>query len=190
MSSRGASNPGLNLTGRSVGGTSPSASPALRAQLSWRIRSASPKDWREFGSLWMAFNAIYGGEPDRKERSRVMSVIRRYITQSAARRVLRECRSSVDRILDVPPGNMQLDALDPSFRAASRRCAAIYRNPRETPRGRLAAVGGVLYQVRCNLVHGTKDPSIERDRVLVRESLDVLRALVPELEAGFRDLHT
>src|SRR5687768_16384132 len=125
----------------------PTASPALRAQLSCRIRTASPRYWKEFGSLWMAFNAIYGGEPDRKERSRVMSAIRRHITQSAARRVLRDCRASVDRILDVPPGNMLLDSLDPSFRAASRRCAAMYRNPKETPRGRLAAVGGLLYQV-------------------------------------------
>jgi hypothetical protein len=132
----------------------------------------------------MAFNSIYGGEPDHKERSRVMSAIRSYTTPNTARRVLRRCRASVDRILAIPPGNMLLDTVDPRFRAASRRCAAMYRNPNETPQGRLAAVGGVLYQVRCNLIHGSKDPFVWRHRMLVRESLSILEALLPELEAG------
>ena len=156
----------------------------LRAQLSWRIRSASPQEWREFGSLWMAFNAIYGGEPDRKERSRVMSCIRRHVSEGTAHRVLRRCRVAVDRILEIPPGDMLLDQFDPNFRAASRRCAAMYRNRGETSRGRLAAVAGVLYQVRCNLLHGSKDPQVDRDCMLVRESVAVLRELLPAVEVG------
>lgn len=111
----------------------PIPSPMLRVQLAWRIRTASPRDWREFSSLWMAFNSIYGGEPDRKERSRVMSAVRRYVKDKAARRVLGRCRASVDRILKIPPGNVLLDRRDPGFRAASLRCAAMYRNPKERP---------------------------------------------------------
>jgi hypothetical protein len=34
------------------------------------------------------------------------------------------------------------------------------------------------------LLHGSKDPSNERDRMLVKESLVVLNALLPELEAA------
>lgn len=156
---------------------------ALRAQLAYRIRVASPADWAEFSQLWMAFNAIYGGEPDARERSRVMSCIRRCFSESAALRILRAVRGSVDRILEIPPGNMQLDRDGPNFRAATQRCSALYRNGRETSRSRLAAVGGVIYQVRCNLIHGDKDPDDARDRMLVGESLMVLRALVPALEA-------
>lgn len=155
---------------------------ALRAQLAYRIRVASPADWAEFSQLWIAFNAIYGGEPDDRERSRVMSCIRHNFSESAALRVLRAIRGSVDRILEVPPGNMLLDRDDPNFRAASLRCAALYRNRSETSTNRLAAVGGVIYQVRCNLIHGNKDPDDVRDRMLVSESLTVLRSLVPALE--------
>lgn len=36
----------------------------LRAELAYRIRTAAPADWNEFSNLWMAFNAIYGGEPE------------------------------------------------------------------------------------------------------------------------------
>ena len=157
---------------------------ALRAQLAYRIRVASPADWAEFSQLWIAFNAIYGGEPDARERSRAMSCIRRNFSESAALRVLRSIRVSVDRILHVPPGNMQLERDNPSFRAATQRCAALYRNRGETSRNRLAAVGGAIYQVRCNLLHGDKDPDDARDRMLVSESVAVLRSLVPALEAS------
>jgi hypothetical protein len=46
------------------------ASPALRAQLSRRLRQRTPPEWREFTTLWMALNALYGGEPDERERAR------------------------------------------------------------------------------------------------------------------------
>ena len=155
---------------------------ALRVHLAFRIRTASPGEWRDFTSLWMAFNAIYGGEPDRRERSRVMACIRRSFSERGALRVLRAVTKSIDRILEIPPGNLLLDRYDPNFRAASQRCAALYRNPRESSAGRLAAAGGVLYQIRCNLIHGGKDPDSERDKMLVRESLAALRVLVPAIE--------
>lgn len=154
----------------------------LRVALSRRIRAASPDDWREFTVLWMAFNAIYGGEPDRNERSRVMRCIRSTFSERAALRVLRSVSRSVDRLLEVPPGDMRIDRNDPRFRAATRRCAGLYRDLRETAVGRLAAVGGLIYQVRCNLMHGAKDPGSPRDRMLVAESLAVLRILVPAIE--------
>lgn len=155
---------------------------ALQAELSFRIRTGAPGDWSEFANLWMAFNAMYGGEPDRRERSRVMACIRRLFTQASALRVLRSVSKSIDRILATPPGDLRLNTYDPHFRAASRRCAAIYRNPKESAVARLAAVGGVLYQVRCNLIHGEKDPQVERDRMLVRESVAVLELLIPAAE--------
>lgn len=160
------------------------ASAALRAELSHRIRTAAPAEWNEFSKLWMAFNAIYGGEPDQRERARVMASVRKNMNERRSLRVLRTVTKSVNRILEIPPGNMQLDRLDPKFRAASQRCSAMYRNKSETAIGRLAAVAAVLYQIRCNLIHGSKDPPVERDRMLVRESLEVLRALLPELEAA------
>lgn len=154
----------------------------LRAELAYRIRTAAPVDWNEFSNLWMAFNAIYGGEPDRKERSRVIVTIRKNMTDRQALAVLRQVTRSVDRLLAIPPGNMMIERWDPNFRAASQRYAAMYRNKKDSPISRLAAVAAVLYQVRCNLIHGSKDPELERDRMLVTESLAILAALVPALE--------
>ena len=111
-----------------------------------------------------------------------MSCIRRTFTERQALRVLRAVTKSIDRILEIPPANLLLDRYHPNFRAASRRCAALYRDKSETAVGRLAAVGGVLYQVRCNLLHGSKDPNNPRDEMLVKESLAVLQVLVLALE--------
>jgi hypothetical protein len=106
-----------------------------------------------------------------------MAAVRRYVTDRAARRLLRGSRSAIERLLAIPPGNMLLDRTDPQFRVASKRCAGIYRSTTEIARNRIAAIAGVLYQVRCNLVHGSKDPDSERDRMLVRESITILRVL-------------
>jgi hypothetical protein len=156
---------------------------ALRAELSLRIRLGAPPEWREFSNLWMAFNAMYGGELGGKERARLMASIRKHFSEKAALRVLRASTPAIDQVLALSPGNMRLDRLDPAFRAASQRCAALYRNQKETAVGRLAGVAGVVYQVRCNLLHGSKDPRSDRDRMLVRESVRILQALVPELES-------
>ena|GEM_PF-1780487 len=162
-------------------------SSALRAALARRIRTRAPREWQEFSNLWMAFNAIYGGEPDRKERSRVISSVRRNLNDRQALSVLRHVARSVDRLLEIPPGNMMIEYWDSSFRAASQRYAAMYRNRKETPVGRLAAVSAILYQVRCNLIHGDKDPQVERDRMLVAESLQILNILVRALERACID---
>lgn len=163
------------------------SSAVLRAQLANRIRGSSPEEWAEFTNLWMAFNAIYGGEPDKKERARVMACVRRYFSENAARQVLRSVTPQVKRILTIPPANLLLNRDDPTFRAASERCAACYRDPAEPAVGRLAAVAGVIYQVRCNLLHGSKDPDDQRDQMLVRDSASVLRALLPALEERIFD---
>lgn len=160
------------------------SSPALRAQLSRRLRQRSPLEWREFIALWMALNALYGGEPDERERARLMGAVRRYVSAKDARNILERGAAALARIIDPPPGDMRLERWDPSFRAASERCKKKYLSRTQTPQARLAGAAGMLYQVRCNLIHGSKDPSDSRDRMLVNESLNVLRDLVPALERG------
>ncbi len=158
----------------------------LRAELSFRLRTHALEEWSRFTNLWNAFNSIYSGETGRVERTRVMACVRKYFSEHAALRTLRRVTGAIDKILDVPPGDMRRSQGRVDFREASRRCAAIYRDKSETDIGRLAAVGGVLYQVRCNLIHGSKDPRSLRDKMLVRESFSVLRVLVPALESQLK----
>ncbi len=157
---------------------------ALRAELSFRIRTGAPAEWPDFVQLWMAFNAIYGGEPDARERNRVMASIRSNFGEAEAFRVLVAITPSANRLVQLPPANLLLNRENPGFRTTSRQYAALYRNRAKSAVLRLAAIGGVLYQIRCNLLHGSKDPGAARDRMLVHESVIVLRELVPALEAA------
>lgn len=156
----------------------------LRAMLSRRLRSGGPKEWGEFTQLWMAFNAQYGGEPDHRERARVMAVVRRTHDERSSRALLRSCKTHIERIVDIPPGDMRLESWDPAFRAASKRCVGLYLSKSESSVSRLAGVAGVLYQIRCNLMHGSKDPRVPRDRMLVQESVQILRPLVESVEGA------
>ena len=122
------------------------ASPHLRAQLAQRLRKRMPPGWQEFSKLWTAFNALYGGETGERERARVMSVVRRYVSARGAGNVLDRNKAAIAELI--------------------------------------AAVAGILYQVRCNLVHGSKDPDDSRDRMLLRASLQILMDLVPAVERG------
>lgn len=159
-------------------------SATLRFRLSRRLRGNFPPEWTRFTQLWLAFNAIYGGEPDARERARVRAAIRNHVSESAARRILRTSDVAIERILAIPPGDMRLSQWDTSFRRASRQQAKLYRNGSKTAVNRLAAVGGILYQVRCNLLHGSKDPLDQRDQMLVRESIRVLDLLVATFHEG------
>lgn len=156
----------------------------LRAQLSWRLRREAPLEWREFAVLWMAFNALYGVRGGRSERARVISTVRMFLREHDALGILERCQQPINAIGALPPGDMRRASSDPRFRMASEEDWSTYRKPSASPQERLAAVTGLLYQVRCNLLHGSKDPSNDRDRMLVAASVDILNALLPALEAG------
>ena len=110
---------------------------SLRAELSRRIRTTSPAEWRDFSQLWTAFNTMYGGEPDSRERTRVMACVRKHFSEKAALKVLRAVSPSVNAILEVPPGDMRLAQINPRFRAASVRLVGVYQDRKETALNRL-----------------------------------------------------
>lgn len=159
-------------------------SPELRAVLAFRLRSRTPEGWSRFYALWMAFNAIYGGEPDDRERARVMNAVRLHTPTREAKNLLRRHAASITMLIATPPGDLRRESWDPKFSAASKRCVRRYLDRNSSAQGRLSAVAGILYQVRCNLVHGSKDPDNKRDKMLVRESVKVLEDLLPSLESA------
>jgi hypothetical protein len=156
----------------------------LRAELSRFIRMDAPNEWKEFFTLWVAFNAIYGGESEEDERARVMSSVRRFVSKQRAKQVLQGSSESIRRIMETPPGDMRVDQWNPKFRATTQKYKRIYKANSQDPVRQLTALAAVLYQVRCNLTHGSKNPHDQRDRMLVAESVKVLSVLVPAIEDG------
>jgi hypothetical protein len=130
----------------------------------------------------MAFNAVYGHEAHARELTSVRAAVQHNVSALTARALLRDVRVSINRIVSVPPGDMRIDPTDPQFRRSSRELRRVYEDVSAGPVDRLAAVAGMLYQVRCNLIHGSKDPVDPRDTMLVHESVQILERLVPAVE--------
>lgn len=157
-----------------------------QANFSQRLRTRDVPEWCEFLRLWAAFNCLYGEEAHSRERERVMGVVQRYLSESDAHRLIDQTAAAAREIIATSPGDMRKDAADTQFREQTERCATVYRDCTKPSNERLAGLMGVIYQVRCNLLHGDKDPDDNRDMSLVRRSSAVLQAVVPALENGIR----
>jgi hypothetical protein len=77
------------------------ASNVLKVWLSSLILDTTPEVRKELSVRLMAFNVLYGGEPDERERARVMSTIRRLLSKHSAKIVLRNVDSPMKRIVQL-----------------------------------------------------------------------------------------
>lgn len=156
--------------------------PKHQASLARRIRLNQGLEWGQFTSQWMALNALYNAVEGPSERKRVMNVVEKYLPQPAATRLLGELSAAIQNLAALPPGNVSFSERDKRFRLQSGADLALVRDDTQSATTRMAHLTAVVYQVRCNLLHGTKDPNVQRDRDLVAWSNQVLALLVPALE--------
>lgn len=153
-----------------------------QAILSKRLRTSNEPEWCEFFRLWAAFNCLYSSEVNGNERDRIIRFMQKQIDNQSARCLIDRISTEASKIISTPPGNMRKDASDPQFRTETVRCANAYHDPEKSSNERLANLIGVIYQVRCNLFHGDKNPINARDIDLVRNSNTILQTILPILE--------
>jgi hypothetical protein len=132
----------------------------------------------------MAFNALYNAAAVRGERKCIRITIRRYMEAADAETLLAQLLPPNLALPDPPPGNTEWDDAAPEFRADSQRLCADVRNEQLASLDRLAAMMALVYQVRCSLLHGNKNPQNARDNELVTWGARVLELVVPALETA------
>jgi hypothetical protein len=139
----------------------------------------------------MAFNALYnavrtGGE---SESTAVGKVVTLFVDQTAAMAVLAKIGSShIHALVSLPPGDDRYPPSDARYRTKSKELLALY-TASANPVERLATLMQIVYQVRCNLLHGSKDPTVLRDQELVAACTPILAALVPTLQSLMESHH-
>jgi hypothetical protein len=159
-------------------------SASIQAALAQRMRERRHPAWDEFKRLWPAFNALYNVAQARTEKYRVIGTVQRFLSANQAAAILAQVGSEAQAICSPPPGDMRYDETSPKFRRESNRHAAVVEDATASPVDRVAHLAALIYQVRCNLIHGSKDPDIARDLDLVRWSNPVLELLVPAVEGA------
>ena len=140
-----------------------------------------------FTKQWAGFNAIYNAFAG-PERDRLMEAIESGLTTEQAEAILDAAGESIRYFIALPPGNMRLAPSDRRFRArASEDLRAVGDAALGAPT-RVAYLLSVIYQIRCNLLHGEKDVSDPRDERLVREGEVIVATAVEALiaNAGLR----
>jgi hypothetical protein len=139
----------------------------------------------------MAFNALYRvvRRPRQPEDQAVGDVIELFFKKNDAKRCLDLLKQPIDDLLRLPPGDDRLDPHDPNYRSRTALLANAVTTSID-PVQRLAGLMKIVYQVRCNLLHGSKDPEVMRDQDLVAYCTPILEVVVPALQEIMESHHS
>lgn len=157
--------------------------PQEQAKLARRWLRDDDPEWSEFTQRWMAFNALYDTvrQPNQPEADAIHRTVIKYFDQNTAGRCLKKIdQRDVRALFRVPPGDCRYASGDPRFRRMTSQLVATFGASADDIE-RLSCLMRVVYQVRCNLVHGSKDPAIRRDQRLVSVCTPIVDVVVREL---------
>jgi hypothetical protein len=167
-------------------------SPHEQALLAYRwLNVGDDRMWLHFPRYWMAFNALYKvvQRPGQREDQAVGGVIELFFEKDAAQRCLDLVKGPIDDLVRLPPGDDRRGPHDPDYRGKTTALANVIGSSTD-PIERLSCVMKVVYQVRCNLLHGSKDPAVMRDQELIAYCTPILEVVVPTLQAIMESHHS
>jgi hypothetical protein len=136
-----------------------------------------------FARQWAGFNAIYNAFSG-SERGRLMKAIESGLTIEQAQAILNTAAASIKFFTALPPGDMRVASSDRRFRARTEEDMRAVNDATLSPSARLAYLLSVVYQIRCNLLHGEKNVADARDERLVREGEVIVATAVEALIAN------
>jgi hypothetical protein len=110
---------------------------------------------------WRGFNNMFFPVNGRTERDKIKRFIAGELTASQATDILEKHRVEIDYLLSRPVIDMRGNKRDTDQNAQA------FKNSTDALE-KLTELFLVIYQVRCNLEHGQKSPSRDRDQVLCR----------------------
>jgi hypothetical protein len=132
-------------------------------------QAADPID--SLANFWRGFNNLYSSTSKGKERKRIKLFLRNSVTKAEAERLLVAEAASVDVLLSRPVNDMRGNGSDtaPNIGAFNVATDSIVK---------LQELFMVVYQVRCNLEHGQKSPSRDRDMRLCEAAALIVAAVL------------
>jgi hypothetical protein len=123
-----------------------------------------------FTDFWRGFNNLYGPGGAR-EIDRIKGYLSAHIPSAVASTIISSHPNQVAYLVSKPVIDM---------RGNGRDTAVAIADFKETgdPLERLRALFTIIYQVRCNLQHGQKSPTVDRDLRLCECSAPIVSAVV------------
>ena len=129
------------------------------------VETEDPVD--RLSNLWRGFNNLFALDNGGSERHKIKNYLSGNISEDSALEIINESNEDIAYLLSQPVidmrGNGQNSQRDIDAFASS-----------ESAVEKLQALFMIIYQVRCNLEHGQKSPSRERDVVLCVHSSNIV----------------
>jgi hypothetical protein len=137
----------------------------------WHQRGTEATDPIEaFSNFWRAFNHLFFAASNGPEREKIIAFLRATIAEDKAAHLLESNADCVTYLLSEPIIDMRGNGRDTAPNAAAYSAATGALDE-------LEQVILTIYQVRCNLEHGQKSPSRERDIQLCKCAAPIVAAL-------------
>ncbi|PID46050.1 MAG: hypothetical protein CSB47_05915 [Proteobacteria bacterium] len=133
-------------------------------------RSEDPFD--AFSNFWRGFNNLYAGRGVRESEKNLISMfLDKHVSDEDAQYLLDTYTKEIASLTDKPVTDMRGNGRDTSNFIAKFKQS-------ETAVEKLIALFKIIYQVRCNLEHGQKSPSRERDKNLCLHAGPIIAEIV------------
>jgi hypothetical protein len=123
-----------------------------------------------FTDFWRGFNKLYGHSGAR-EIDRIKDYLSTHIPTGVASQIISAHPSEVGYLLSKPVIDMRGNGRDTAAAIAAFQATT-------DPLLKLCEIFAVIYQVRCNLQHGQKSPTVDRDLKLCECSAPLVAAVV------------
>lgn len=126
-----------------------------------------------FTDFWRGFNNLYGQTPGPTELARLQAFLAARVSPAAAAPILANHSGQIVYLVSQPVIDMRGNGRDTSDAIAA--FAATH-----DAQVKLCKLFAVIYQVRCNLEHGQKSPTVDRDVRLCECSAPIVAAVVAQ----------
>jgi hypothetical protein len=124
-----------------------------------------------FSNAWCAFNHLYFPVDGQNERDKIRQYLEGAVDENVAARLIADYRYEASYLLADPVIDMRGNG-----RNTARNIEAFQHG--ETALAKVKELFMIIYQIRCNLEHGQKSPSRERDVELCRAACPLVDLVV------------
>lgn len=143
----------------------------MKAQ-EWLQKSLETEDPIDgFSNLWRAFNNLYYPVNGAHERTKILRFLEESVDEELAADLLTEHEDEVRYLLGDPVIDMRGNGRNTAQHIEAFQLGDTYLD-------KLKELFMIIYQVRCNLEHGQKSPSRDRDVELCRSARPIVEWIV------------
>ena len=133
------------------------------------LESADPIE--QFSNAWRGFNGLFSSNDKVSELCKIHNYLVANVSEDTATEIIEAHEGEIDYLLSMPVVDMRGNGKNTSENINSyKKTSSNFQ--------RVNSIICIIYQIRCNLEHGQKSPTRERDVELCRSSWPIVAEII------------